>query len=54
MPRKPGTSERERRVVGGCAAWVAATSTLTFHLWSGATVTYQVTKSGDLVTGTTA
>ncbi|WP_353963409.1 MULTISPECIES: hypothetical protein [unclassified Streptomyces] len=28
--------------------------TLTFHFWSGATVTYQVTKSGNSVTGTTA
>ncbi|WP_329579625.1 cellulase family glycosylhydrolase [Streptomyces sp. NBC_01361] len=26
--------------------------TLTFHFWSGATVTYQVTRSGDTVTGT--
>ncbi|MFI9779301.1 cellulase family glycosylhydrolase [Streptomyces sp. NPDC051956] len=26
--------------------------TLTFHFWSGATVTYQVTRSGDMVTGT--
>ncbi|MCZ0985277.1 hypothetical protein O1M54_05660 [Streptomyces diastatochromogenes] len=25
---------------------------LTFHFWSGATVTYQVTKSGSTVTGT--
>lgn len=53
-------------VVGGCTTWVAAASTgwsrkedgprvtLTFHFWSGATVTYQVTKSGDSVTGTTA
>ncbi|WP_410534818.1 cellulase family glycosylhydrolase [Streptomyces sp. KL2] len=28
--------------------------TLTFHYWSGATVTYHVTKSGTSVTGTTA
>lgn len=28
--------------------------TLTFHSWSGTTVTYQVTKSGNSVTGTTA
>ncbi|WP_229796176.1 cellulase family glycosylhydrolase [Saccharothrix coeruleofusca] len=28
--------------------------TLTFHYWSGTTVTYYVTKSGDSVTGTTA
>ncbi|WP_434742053.1 cellulase family glycosylhydrolase [Micromonospora sp. SH-82] len=28
--------------------------TLTFHFWSGATVTYHVTKSGSTVTGTTA
>ncbi|MCE6998666.1 cellulase family glycosylhydrolase [Saccharothrix sp. S26] len=28
--------------------------TLTFHYWSGATVTYYVTKSGSTVTGTTA
>nr|MDT0656771.1 cellulase family glycosylhydrolase [Micromonospora sp. DSM 115978] len=28
--------------------------TLTFHFWSGATVTYRVTKSGSNVTGTTA
>nr|WP_229688687.1 cellulase family glycosylhydrolase [Micromonospora yangpuensis] len=28
--------------------------TLTFHFWSGATVTYHVTRSGDTVTGTTA
>jgi endoglucanase len=25
---------------------------LTFHFWSGATVTYHVTKSGSAVTGT--
>lgn len=29
-------------------------ATLTFHFWSGATVTYQVTKSGSSVTGTTS
>lgn len=28
--------------------------TLTFHFWSGATVTYHVTKSGTSITGTTA
>ncbi|TMR23729.1 cellulase [Nonomuraea turkmeniaca] len=28
--------------------------TLTFHFWSGAKVTYQVTRSGDTVTGTTS
>ena len=28
------------------------TVTLTFHFWSGATVTYHVTKSGNTVTGT--
>ncbi|MFC8142518.1 X2-like carbohydrate binding domain-containing protein [Streptomyces paradoxus] len=28
--------------------------TLTFHFWSGAKVTYQVTKAGSTVTGTTA
>ncbi|MET8211170.1 cellulase family glycosylhydrolase [Streptomyces sp. NPDC005373] len=28
--------------------------TLTFHFWSGASVTYQVTRSGDTVTGTAA
>ncbi|MFF1298353.1 MULTISPECIES: hypothetical protein [unclassified Streptomyces] len=28
--------------------------TLTFHFWSGEAVTYQVTKSGDSVTGTTS
>ncbi|MET9504175.1 cellulase family glycosylhydrolase [Streptomyces sp. NPDC006622] len=28
--------------------------TLTFHFWSGATVTYKVTKSGSTVTGTTS
>lgn len=27
--------------------------TLTFHFWSGATVTYHVTRSGDAVSGTT-
>ncbi|MGY1495874.1 hypothetical protein ACW4TU_04420 [Streptomyces sp. QTS52] len=27
---------------------------LTFHFWSGVMVTYQVTESGDSVTGTTA
>ncbi|KJS56116.1 hypothetical protein VM98_09270 [Streptomyces rubellomurinus subsp. indigoferus] len=27
-------------------------ATLTFHFWSGATVTYRVTKSGTTVTGT--
>ena len=27
---------------------------LTFHFWSGATVTYHVTKSGSTVTGTTS
>ncbi|MDC0773515.1 hypothetical protein [Streptomyces sp. HD] len=27
---------------------------LTFHFWSGATVTYQVTKSGSTVTGTSS
>ena len=26
---------------------------LTFHFWSGETVTYQVTKSGSSITGTT-
>ena len=29
-------------------------ATLTFHFWSGATVTYRVTKSGGAVTGTVA
>jgi endoglucanase len=29
-------------------------ATLTFHFWSGATVTYHVTKSGSSVTGTTS
>ncbi|WP_078859865.1 cellulase family glycosylhydrolase [Streptomyces rubellomurinus] len=29
-------------------------ATLTFHIWSGATVTYRVTKSGTTVTGTAA
>ena len=28
--------------------------TLTFHFWSGATITYHVTKSGGSVTGTTS
>jgi hypothetical protein len=28
--------------------------TLTFHFWSGTTVTYKVTKSGGSVTGTTS
>jgi hypothetical protein len=28
--------------------------TLTFHFWSGETVTYTVTRSGSSVTGTTA
>ncbi|HEX5569733.1 MAG TPA: hypothetical protein VFY14_22900 [Streptomyces sp.] len=28
--------------------------TLTFHYWSGATVTYHITRSGTSVTGTTA
>lgn len=28
--------------------------TLTFHFWSGATVTYHVTKSGSSVSGTTS
>ncbi|MFB6849639.1 cellulase family glycosylhydrolase [Streptomyces sp. NPDC056373] len=31
-----------------------AQATLTFHFWSGATVTYRVTKNGDSVTGTVA
>jgi hypothetical protein len=28
--------------------------TLTFHFWSGTTVSYQVTRSGNSVTGTSA
>jgi hypothetical protein len=28
--------------------------TLTFHFWSGATVTYQVSRSGTSVAGTTS
>ncbi|MEU1011680.1 cellulase family glycosylhydrolase [Streptomyces sp. NPDC005890] len=32
----------------------SAQVTLTFHFWSGATVTYHVTKSGSSVTGTTS
>ncbi|WP_445038110.1 hypothetical protein [Streptomyces hayashii] len=28
-----------------------AQATLVFHFWSGATVTYRVTKSGNSVTG---
>jgi endoglucanase len=31
-----------------------AQATLTFHFWSGATVTYHVTKSGSSVAGTVA
>jgi len=32
----------------------SAPVTLTFHFWSGAVVTYQVTRSGSSVTGTTS
>ncbi|WP_328875410.1 hypothetical protein OHT76_38010 [Streptomyces sp. NBC_00287] len=38
----------------GDTAYTGDAITLTFHFWSGATVTYQVTESGNSVTGTTA